>query len=643
MTNDRPHRNKALVAAASVFAVSLLVYGWTLAPTVTLVDSGELIVAARFLGVAHPPGFPLYLVLAHLASLVPFGNIAERINFASAIFAALAAGMLVLIVVEMIGAAGSEPKPKGRPKKETRPERSWVTIMVPAVCSGLLVAFSKTLWSYATIAEVYTLNTLLVLVIILLMLRWRRRVREGIEHADRLLYVAAALFGLALGVHHVTIAMLLPALAVLVYRSEGFSFFRSRRFLFAALLSFSALVIVNCYLPWAASRSPVLNWGNPRSLQTIWWHITGRQYQAFVSFAPAMAGQELSKFAGLILREFGLLPLAPIFAVFGCVSLFKRDRTAFWSFLLIVICNLVYGLGYDIAEDKDAYYLLTFISVAIAAGFGLWESLERIRADIRRELAVVLFLVPAIALVTNWAFNNRSKHFVAHDYVDNIQSTIEPNGLLLTIDWQVASPMLYTREVEQLRRDIKAIDVQLLRRSWYFDQLQRDHPDLVERSRDKIDVYLAELRKWEQDPALYKKNAALSQRINELFVEMIQSIVTREFDAGPVYVTAEMILLRQGRDINIINWLNQTFQAVPRGLLFQLARDREFHDPGEPVLQMRGLTDGTLRFSPDDVVTQKVIPIYKAMFESRGRYLGHFDQRERADAAIAQARRFERQ
>jgi hypothetical protein len=78
-------------------------------------------------------------------------------------------------------------------------------------------------------------------------------------------------------------------------------------------------------------------------------------------------------------------------------------------------------------------------------------------------------------------------------------------GLLLTLDWQVASPMLYTREIEQRRRDIKAIDVQLLRRSWYFDYLRRSYPNLIERSRDKVDAYVGELQKWEQDPISTRK------------------------------------------------------------------------------------------------------------------------------------------
>src|SRR5215208_4499410 len=99
----RPFSSQAeVVCAGAVFIVALVVYSWTLAPAVTLTDSGELIVAAYGLGVAHPPGFPLWIMLAHLASLLPVGSVAMRINFSSAVFAALACAMLTLVVAELV-------------------------------------------------------------------------------------------------------------------------------------------------------------------------------------------------------------------------------------------------------------------------------------------------------------------------------------------------------------------------------------------------------------------------------------------------------------------------------------------------------------------------------------------------------------
>ena len=91
-----------VVIAAAVFAASLATYYFTLAPTVTFVDSGELIAVAHTLGVAHPPGTPLYILLAHLAQLVPIGNVAARVNFASALFAAAAAALVALLVGELL-------------------------------------------------------------------------------------------------------------------------------------------------------------------------------------------------------------------------------------------------------------------------------------------------------------------------------------------------------------------------------------------------------------------------------------------------------------------------------------------------------------------------------------------------------------
>ena len=158
-----------LLYIAAVFLAALVVYVWTLAPTVTLVDSGELIVVAQGLGVAHPPGFPLWVMLAHLASLLPFGNVAVRINFSSALFAALASAVLTLVVAELgiTTSYAATAKKRGAQQRKSRGDSgiSHLLTLAPALGAGLLMTFSRTLWSYATITEVYTLNTLLLLTV----------------------------------------------------------------------------------------------------------------------------------------------------------------------------------------------------------------------------------------------------------------------------------------------------------------------------------------------------------------------------------------------------------------------------------------------------------------------------------------------
>jgi hypothetical protein len=649
-----PSSKAELLCAGAVFLAALLLYSWTLAPTVTLTDSGELILVAQGLGVAHPPGVPLWAILAHLASLVPLGNVAVRINFSSALFAGLACAVLTLVVAELMIAAAYLPawKRVAQQRKKAGDSRiDRLLVFAPALGAGLLMAFSRTLWSYATIAEVYTLNTLLILSVFFLMLRWRRCIiadrrdkGKAVTIHDSLLYGAAAAFGLALGVHHVTVGLTLPAVAVIVYRTEGLRFFTSRRLVYAALISVAAMVAVYAYLPFAASRSPLINWGNPRSLQEIWWHITGRQYRVFLSFTPTMMGVQFVEFCRMLLREFGpaWLPLPLVLAFAGFATAYRQDRTTFWFLLFIVIANLAYDLSYEIAEDKDAYYLPVFISIAIGAGFGIRWLIQMTAVKSMSfgtscgVAAIVVLLTSATAFAGNWPFNNRRHYFIAHDYVENLLSAVEPNGLLLTQDWQVASPMFYTQQIEQRRRDAKIVDINLLRRSWYFDYLTRTYPALIERSREKIEMFVEDLREWERDPAAFKGNALLTQKISTAFLEMIQSIVANESGVGPVYITRDL-LLPDTTNGAVTQWLTQNYQLVPQGLVFNFARDSSFHDSPDLQLETRGLADGTVRFEKDDVVNLKILPAYTSMLINRGRYLAAFNQHGRAIIAFKEA------
>jgi hypothetical protein len=646
-----------LLCAGAVFLVALVVYSLTLAPTVTPTDSGELILAAYGLGVAHPPGVPLWVMLAHLASLVPVGNVAVRINFSSGLFAALACAMLTLVVTELLitascfAARRRRNKPARQGSNMECSNAGGLSVFAPAVGAGLLMAFSRTLWAYATITEVYALNALLVLLVLFLVVRWRRRIIETQTNSsattttpDKWIYAAALVFGLAMGVHHVTVALTLPAIAVVVYRTEGLKFFTSRRLLYAALISIGALILVYSYLPWAASRSPAMNWGNPRSLQEIWWHITGRQYRVFFSFSSAAMGAQFIEFCRMALREFGFawLPLTLFLAAAGLASAYKRDRTVFWFLLLILLADLAYSLSYEIAEDRDAYYLPAFISIAIAAGLGVHWLIQLAAASHSSmwrpyaAAATAIVLASVTAFAANWPFNNRRHYFIADDYVKNLFSTIAPNGLLLTQDWQVASPMLYAQEIEQRRPDVKVADINLLRRSWYFDYLTHAHPDLMERSREKIDPYFELLKQWEQDPGAFARNQELTQRISMAFLDMIQSIVRNEIKVAPVYITNDVLVANQTNGY-LTRWIPQSYQLVPQGLVFNLATDQSFHELPDPHFQMRGLADGTVRYEKDDVINAKVLPAYTRMLTNRGRYLAAFNHHERAIVAFKQA------
>ena len=152
-----------------------------------------MIVAARFLGVAHPPGFPLYVMLANFASLVPIGNVAVADQLCSAFFAALASRCSRWSWPSSSSRLHTSPNCSAGRKGGTKgwkisPHSMGILwrMAIPVGCSrslprsalGCSLHFRGTLWSYATIAEVYTLNAFLILTVFFLMLRWRRRVVE---------------------------------------------------------------------------------------------------------------------------------------------------------------------------------------------------------------------------------------------------------------------------------------------------------------------------------------------------------------------------------------------------------------------------------------------------------------------------------
>lgn len=627
------------ISTLTVSALALVLYLVTLAPTVTLIDSGELILAATSNGVAHPPGFPLYVMLASLASYLPAGNPAQRIHILSAICGALASGMMTLAAVEALRSltlAGKQVDNEDEPGRYAR-----FAVLAPAIFAGLIFVTARTLWAYSTVAEVYTLNTLLILTVLWLMLRWRNAARSQADKArsDKDLYLAAFVFGLGIGVHHVTVALWLPAFALIVATTAGSGFFLSRRLLFAALAAFAGAGVY-IYLPLAASRSPLMNWGDPRTLERFWWHVSGRQYQAFFEFSIA----RISEFGALAIREFGTpwLPVALILAAAGFVFMFRRGRQLMWPLVLVVAADIGYCLSYEIAEDKDAYYLPAFAVIALAASFGLRWLLEMIPQRFPRRASVlvvcgIIATIVAVSLRSNFAYNDRSHFFIARDYVDNVFASMEPGTMVLTTDWQFYSPSLYVREVEGRRKDAIVININQLRRSWYYGYLLQAYPEVISGSQAKVDLFLEDLRAWEKDPASYARSPELTRRISFRFNDMILALIANQARSAPVYVTSELITNRAGQDAELTKALMEKYRVLPKGLVFGLVDKNGPDDLGDPALELRGLNDGSVKFEADDVISRKVIPAYVSMFTNTGLYLASSGAHERAIGKFKQA------
>lgn len=177
-------------AAALVSAVVLLGYLVSLAPSVTFWDAGEFVAAMKILGIPHPPGTPLFVLMGHVwAMLFPFGEYAFRTNLLSALFSAAGAGCWFLVLQEAAGRYLDPAEERMRPVFRT----------VAGAAGALIAAFGFTNWLNSNETEVYAVATFTIAAVCWLLLRWRAT--RGTTRARRFLLLVAYLLGIAIGNH----------------------------------------------------------------------------------------------------------------------------------------------------------------------------------------------------------------------------------------------------------------------------------------------------------------------------------------------------------------------------------------------------------------------------------------------------------
>ena len=210
MINSRNNRLNRIIAGI-IFLVSFLVYYDTMAPTVSFWDCGEFIATSHTLGVPHPPGSPLFLIIGRVFSMIPFSpDIAFRVNLISVFVSALAVMLLYLIIVKVIAHWRGGIK-----------ENSDVIIAFGGALVGALTfAFTDSHWFNAVEAEVYSMSTFFTAIVVWLILHWSERAEE--QGNERYILIIAYMIGLAIGIHLLNL-LALPFIALIIYfRKQSF-------------------------------------------------------------------------------------------------------------------------------------------------------------------------------------------------------------------------------------------------------------------------------------------------------------------------------------------------------------------------------------------------------------------------------------
>ncbi|MEX1140509.1 MAG: DUF2723 domain-containing protein [Bacteroidota bacterium] len=515
-------------------AVLIAAYSQTMNPTVSFIDSGELATVASLLGIAHPTGYPLFAILGRLVlTIVPFEQI-SILNGLAVILVACSLGVFYLAAVEILEFFGGR-KTKG-------------TSLLAALSGSLVLAFSTTVWAQSVSIEVYSLHLILILLFILFFLKGIRTESSqgGIPH---FLVLAAFLLGLAF-TNHLTTILVIPASLYLYGATFGMnreSLGRLMRVTPFFLIGLS----VYAYLPIRSAHQPPLDWGHPADMDRLLWHVSGKQYRSWIFSGFESAEKQLMYFANNFSSVFSWVAIA--FMVAGLWAVLVRSGRVSWFILLLIAVCVGYSINYDI-HDIDSYFLLAYVGAGFLIVFGMHTLLNRLR-DVPRRVAIVMILaLPIFEFVSHREFVDESDNFLVRDYTLNTLSSLDSNAVVFTYQWDyLVSASYYFQLVKKIRPDVIIIDKELLRRSWYFIQLKKAAPWLIEKTRPAVDPFLLELYRFEHNRPY---NGAI---IEARFNAMVNMMIDTAMRAGPVYLGAE-----------IEPQFAVDYERIPDGLLLRL-------------------------------------------------------------------------
>ena len=484
-----------LWATAAGLAV-LGLYVFSLAPTTAFWDTSEYIAAAKVLGIPHPPGNPLFVLMAHVFGLLPLApTYAERINLFAAVTSAAAAGFWFLVSDRWL--------------------RAIVPLKLPrlvATFGGVLVGATMwTVWNQSTVNEkVYTVSLFFMAMVTWLAVHWGDD--EPGPHRDRWLIVIAYLLALT-STNHMMGVLAAPAVAVYVLWTDWRVLTRPRVLLGVALAVVVGLTPNYIFLPIRAAQYPPINEGEPigffsQALMDVLNRVQYGKPSVFERQAdvPAQLGMYWQYWSWQFAKNWGAAArlataLFTVLGLAGLIQLLKKDRRAglaaaamFGTLTLALIFYLNFKYGYSMypertdltsemreVRERDYFFLCSFafFGTLVAAGLGTVMSAvaeyfkPRTSESAGWMAALPVGLLALIPLFGNYASATRAGEFAARDFARDLLESLEPYGIIVTAGDNDTFPLWYAQEVEGIRTDVTVANMSLMNTEWHLKQLVR--------------------------------------------------------------------------------------------------------------------------------------------------------------------------
>ncbi|MCX7835643.1 MAG: DUF2723 domain-containing protein [bacterium] len=476
-----------------VAIVTFVLYVFTLTPGLPPVDAGELIGCAVTFGIPHPTGYPLYLLLSRIVTILPISPLLMLSLFSSIAMATATYWIARWFQDEF-------PHP-----------------LIPFV--ALLFPIANLVWESAIRPEVYALYVAIIAMVI-----WSAaRVWKGTERSEIIfVYVSA----LALIAHLSSVYTLLPLWVGLLLRSE------SRRVLLQPILLFVALLPITLHLILPIREiygKPPYSWGDFTTLDGWWRHVSGWQYRIWFFESSKAWWNNLSQFFASLPKNTAWIGLPLMFI--GIYQAFKGSKQQTIWLLATALFSIVMVSGYNI-PDLEAYYIPSLIVFLWFSGVGTTYLLKKINNPFwLTSIFAMVWIVLAFVLAPRESRKIDLRQLV---YARALVKQLPSPSILITANWpNVAGPLSGLQAMGE-RKDVVVIDQELMRRSWYIRFLMRRYPNAIKGCEREFEDLIPALLKFE------RREPISAQELERKYRAAIHSLILKNIPRTAVCVTEEI-------------------------------------------------------------------------------------------------------